>query len=48
MTYKIGQASIQKASDNGLILTTQADVGFLDLIYSKNTDKNDDFTKKMS
>lgn len=46
LTYKIGQASIQKASDNGLILTTQADVGFSDLIYSKNTDKNDDFTKK--
>lgn len=45
LAYKVGQASIQKASDNGLILTTQADVGLSDLVSSKNTDKNDDFTK---
>ena len=48
LAYKIGQASIQKASDNGLILTTQADAGLSDLVSSKNTDKNDDFMKKMS
>lgn len=46
LAYKIGQASIQKASDNGLILTTQADAGLSDLVSSKNTDKNDDFMKK--
>ena len=46
LAYKIGQASIQKASDNGLILTTQADAGLSDFVSSKNTDKNDDFMKK--